>query len=248
MLSGMKLWVLLVLLVSGLIILFAPIPFIYQEQVLCSPCDPTIPRSQCLKCPQKGDIGWGPSLFRRMIWGINKLQYESRMVPPPPSTISIDISPTDVVTPVTPTRIVSYLLPTTGWETADIGTLVIRYPDNLYTMEKGERYIQLRRRGNVGNDMSGSPSFLLADDYRGENAQEWYLKHYGYYASEIGKNLFFSKKGLGGISVVEVSLVKGNVNDILIIGGKNLVDVRVQNADLKTVETIVSTVLFRETL
>jgi len=64
----MRLWIIIVLLTSGLALLFTPIPYIIQEQVLCQPCDPTVPRSQCPKCPQKGDIEWKPSLVR-MIWG-----------------------------------------------------------------------------------------------------------------------------------------------------------------------------------
>ena len=59
----MKWWPILALII-GITILFAPIPSVIREQVQCQPCPPNIPRSQCPKCPQKGDIEWNPSFFQ----------------------------------------------------------------------------------------------------------------------------------------------------------------------------------------
>ena len=76
------------LAVAGLVVLLAPIPFIFQKEVQCLPCDPGLPRSKCPKCPQKGDLGWGPSLSRLIIWELHK--YKSREITPPPPTDPID--------------------------------------------------------------------------------------------------------------------------------------------------------------
>ena|SRR3989344_4996213 len=69
------------LAVAGLVVLLAPIPFIFQKEVQCLPCDPGLPRSKCPKCPQKGDLGWGPSFSRLIIWEFYK--YQSREIAPP---------------------------------------------------------------------------------------------------------------------------------------------------------------------
>lgn len=69
----------LLLVGSGLVMLFAPIPFMYREQVLCQPCDPSLPRSQCPKCPQKGSIGWSPSLFQMLLGRLSKSDIRGEM-------------------------------------------------------------------------------------------------------------------------------------------------------------------------
>lgn len=62
----MRWWPLLVLLI-GITTFFVPVPFILQESAYCKPCDASLPRSQCPKCPQKGDIQWKPSLFQNFL-------------------------------------------------------------------------------------------------------------------------------------------------------------------------------------
>lgn len=85
----MRFWKLFLgLIVFGVLFLFAPIPFVYQEQTLCQPCDPSLPQSQCPKCPQKGDIGWRPPLFRLIIW---KLRKSKEGIPPSPTTPGVSI-------------------------------------------------------------------------------------------------------------------------------------------------------------
>ena len=65
-------WLPLLLLVIGITIFFVPVPFVLQESFICQPCDPSIPLSQCPKCPQKGDITWKPSLFRIFLGRMSK--------------------------------------------------------------------------------------------------------------------------------------------------------------------------------
>lgn len=62
----MKWWP-IIILVIGITIFFVPVPFVLQESASCKPCNPNIPRSQCPKCPQKGDIEWKPSLFQKFL-------------------------------------------------------------------------------------------------------------------------------------------------------------------------------------
>lgn len=79
----MRFWKLFLgVIVFGAMFLFAPIPFVYQDQTLCMPCDPSLPPSQCPKCPQKGDLGLGPSFFRLIMWELHK---SKEIIPPPPT-------------------------------------------------------------------------------------------------------------------------------------------------------------------
>ena len=66
----------LLLVISGLTILFVPIPSILRESAQCKPCAPGLLPSQCPKCPQKGDLEWRPSLAK-MFW--NRLFKSSQM-------------------------------------------------------------------------------------------------------------------------------------------------------------------------
>ena len=73
-------WWLLLILVIGITIFFVPIPFIFQESAFCQPCDPSIPRSQCPKCPQKGDIGWKPSLFQIFLGRMSRSSIQGELL------------------------------------------------------------------------------------------------------------------------------------------------------------------------
>ncbi len=66
------LWILVII---ALALLFVPIPFRYG-QVLCEPCQSNLPPEQCSKCPMEGQIGWGPSIGKRILWAITKPEAE----------------------------------------------------------------------------------------------------------------------------------------------------------------------------
>lgn len=44
-----------------LIVLFAPLPYIYPDNVYCKPC---MTGELCPKCPGKGDLVWTSSVFQ----------------------------------------------------------------------------------------------------------------------------------------------------------------------------------------
>ena len=63
--------VVMLLIALGLVVLFSPVPFIWQTQVLCMPCAREI-TPKCPRCPQKGDIGWKQSLFSTFLGRLSK--------------------------------------------------------------------------------------------------------------------------------------------------------------------------------
>ena len=75
----------MLLLISGLAILFAPIPLILQESAQCMPCELKLSPSQCPRCPQKGDIEWKPSLAL-IIWGRLTRTYQEGEMERSPTT------------------------------------------------------------------------------------------------------------------------------------------------------------------
>lgn len=134
------------------------------------------------------------------------------------------------------------LLPTTDWITAKNINFSLKYAPKTYNPIVKENYIQLKPKGNADNDFSKSPDFLLANDYNGGSRREWYLNHYSYSPSDTGVNVFFTEKTLGAIGALEVRL-KGETEtrEILVSSNNKLIDILVQGANLKEVETMVST-------
>ena len=91
----MRWWPLLVLVI-GTTILFAPVPFILQESASCLPCDPSLPRAKCPKCPQKGDVEWRPSLAKRLYSKLTRSEQWGELIP------TTTPAPTGAIIPVVP--------------------------------------------------------------------------------------------------------------------------------------------------
>lgn len=60
------LWVLVIVFLA---LLFAPIPYLYGP-VICA--EPLVYPGKYKPCPKEGDIGWSPSIAKRIWWKITK--------------------------------------------------------------------------------------------------------------------------------------------------------------------------------
>jgi hypothetical protein len=169
-----------------------------------------------------------------------QLVAEERVSPTPSGLIS---SPTPIKTvTVTTAPVVTKLLSTNGWVTADNGIFSIKYPAETFRPIIGKNYIQLQWKNNTGSLMVNSPDLWIADNYAGGSRREWYLNYYSFYANEV----VFTEKSLGKIGALEAKPKSGKVTtDILVTNGKTLIDVVLQGADLNLVETIASTIEFK---
>lgn len=62
-----------ILVIAILALLFAPIPYLYGP-VICA--QPLVYPGKYKPCPKEGDIGWGPSIAKRIWWKITKPEAE----------------------------------------------------------------------------------------------------------------------------------------------------------------------------
>ncbi len=134
------------------------------------------------------------------------------------------------------------LLSTVGWRIASNNTFSVKYPADIYNPQIMEKSIQLVPKTNVGNDRTKSPDFLVADNYSGGSRRGWYANTYSFYPSEVAATEVL----LGNISALEVRPnSQKTIDSILVTKGNTLLGIKVQSADLQTVETMVSTIVFK---
>lgn len=170
----------------------------------------------------------------------NVIPTQATLTTKPTANPTANLTPKPTVLPVS-------LYSTNGWTMVGNKKIGFYFPSDRFKISiNSDDVIQLKLISTAENNLVGSPNFSIPNDYDGGSRRQWYINHYSYYASEVGKNIFFTEKTLGKIDALEVRLKDSTViTSILVSSGNTLVEVRTQDAELKLVETMVSTLFFK---
>lgn len=134
------------------------------------------------------------------------------------------------------------LLPTTTWGEISNGVISLKYPKDEYTPQTTDNFISFKPiTGSSDGQACNCPNVMVANNYNGGSRRQWWIDFYSYAPEEMS-NVSFTEMTLGTNQVLFVKQAQDTgVREILYAKNNTLVDILIQGADLKTIETMVST-------